>query len=189
MKHFFFALMILAGLLARPAAAQEAATPVEYSERVTTENISQQVLQARVLDWAQSKFTFGPQTGLQSDPVAGTVRLNGTVLLKPLAANGKEQEVTAQFEFIFQSTDQGYTYSVGSFRVMPDKKTPTVLVPLDEYLTQLRADKAIERTKNDRRITAQANARANDVALSFRSYMNSMPSIEDGNVGIAASEQ
>ncbi|GAA4392902.1 hypothetical protein GCM10023186_43920 [Hymenobacter koreensis] len=180
--------MILGTLAARPATAQTAA-PLEFSEQVTTEDLSRQVLQARVLDWAKNKFAFGPQTGLQSDPQAGTVRLNGIVKLKPLAANGKEREVTAQFQFTFQASDQGYNYSVGSFQVIPNAKEPTVLIPLDQYLTQLSTEKGIERTKNDRRVAAQANARANDVALSFRSYMNSMPSIEDGNVGIAASEQ
>jgi hypothetical protein len=147
------------------------------------------VLQARVLDWAQNKFAFGPQSGLKADPAAGTVRLNGMVKLKPLAANGKELEVMAQFEFVFRSSDEGYSYSVGSFQVIPNKKEPTVLISLNDYLAQLHSEKGIEKTKNDRRVAAQANARANDIALSFRSFMNSMPSIEDGNVGIAASEQ
>jgi hypothetical protein len=93
-------------------------------------------------------------------------------------------ECTAVFEFTFRATDQGYTYNVGSFRIYPNPKEPENSLLLTEYIAEISADKATERTKNDRRVTAQANAIANDVALSFRSFMNTMDAREDGHVGL-----
>ncbi|WP_400193228.1 hypothetical protein [Hymenobacter sp. B81] len=183
MKHVFFALILLLSLRPGPTQAQSEA-PVEKSERVITENLSRQVLHARAVEWAKQHFSFGPASGLQSDPAAGSVRIPGQMVLKLVAGNGKEFERKAQFEFVFQATDQGYSYSVGAFRVAADPENPNALVSFDDYLTQLRAERSVERTKNDRRITAQAVSRASEVALSFRSYMNSRPETEDGEVGL-----
>lgn len=176
--------LLLSLLTAAPSLAQTDDAPVEYSERVSVEAISRQTMHARAREWTERRFAYGPKTDFKSNPDAGTLSVVGTVKLKPIDNKGKDVERTARFEFVFQATDQGYTYSIGSFRVIPNPEKLDVLLPLNEYLAQLRADKNVERTKNDRRVRAQANSLASEIAMAFRSYMNSMPSVEDGSVGL-----
>ncbi|UYZ57930.1 hypothetical protein [Hymenobacter latericus] len=185
--------LLLLGLLlclfaGTPALAQSDA-PVEYSERVPAGAYGRSTLHARAQEWVERRFAFGPKTDFATNAAAGTVRVLGTVKLKPLDNKGQEMERTARFEFNFQATDEGYTYSVGAFRVIPNPQNLDATAPLDDYLTQLRADKNNERTKNDRRVRAQANSLASEIAMSFRSYMNQIPAAEDGSVGLPSSNE
>ncbi|RAK68224.1 DUF4468 domain-containing protein [Hymenobacter edaphi] len=188
MKRLLPLLGMLFALLAFPAAAQTDDAPVEYTERVPAENYGQPTLHARANDWADHHFAYGPKTNFVSDAATGTVSVQGTIKLKPVDNKGQNLERTARFDFNFKATDQGYTYSVSNFRVIPDAQQPGQLVSLDAYLSLLRAEKNNDKTKNDRRVRAQANAVASDIAMSFRSYMNQIPTAEDGSVGLPASE-
>jgi hypothetical protein len=175
--------MLVALLTGFSASAQDA---VEYTERVPTENYSRQTLQARAADWADHHFAFGPKTNYQANTEAGTVSVQGTVKVKPVDHKGQVQERTARFDFTFTATDQGYTYSVANFRVIPDPQQLDQLVGFEAYLAQLRADKNNDKTKNDKRVLAQTNSLASEIAMSFRSYMNQIPTAEDGSVGLPA---
>jgi hypothetical protein len=185
MKKILPLLGMLFALLAFPAAAQDNA-PIEYTERVLADSYGKATLQARAADWADHHFSYGPKTDFQSDAAAGTVRVQGTVKLKPVDNKGQDQERAARFDFTFKATDEGYTYAVNNFRVAPDQAQPEQLIKLDAYLALLRSEKNIEKTKNDRRVRAQANSLASDIAMSFRSYMNQIPTGEDGSVGLPA---
>ncbi|UOQ72806.1 hypothetical protein [Hymenobacter cellulosilyticus] len=55
---------------------------------------------------------------------------------------------------------------------------------LSDYITRLAAEKSNGKTFNDRRVTAQANNIASEAAMSFRSFMNTMPAAEEGGVGV-----
>ncbi|AYA37611.1 hypothetical protein D3Y59_11465 [Hymenobacter oligotrophus] len=176
---------MLALLAGTPALAQSDA-PVEYSERVPAGSYGRSTLHARTQEWVERRFAYGPKTDFSTNPAAGTVRVLGTVKLKPVDNKGQEVERTARFEFTCQATDEGYTYSVGAFRVITDPQKLDTTVPLDDYLAQLRAEKNNDRTKNDRRVRAQANSLASEIAMSFRSYMNQIPASEDGSVGLPA---
>ncbi|KUG08084.1 DUF4468 domain-containing protein [Solirubrum puertoriconensis] len=190
MKSPLLLLGLLLGLLAgAPALAQSDTAPIEYSERVPADSYGRATLHARAQDWVERRFAYGPKTDFATNAGAGTLRVLGTVKLKPLDNKGQEAERTARFEFTFQATDEGYTYSVGAFRVITNPQNLDTLIPLDEYLTQLRAEKSNERTKNDRRVRAQANSLASEIAMSFRSYMNQIPANEDGSVGLPASNE
>lgn len=181
--------LLLGGMLAgAPSvmAQTSAPAPVEYSERVPAEGAGKTALYNRALDWAQNKFSYAPKLGLKSAEASGIVRITGTGTLKQVDSKGKDQPVTVLFDFIFQATDNSYTYTVGSFQVAPDPKQPAQLVAFDEYRLQLQAERNNEKTHNDRRLTAQANSMASEAAMSFRSYMNSQPA--EGNVGIAGGE-
>ncbi|GAA4013296.1 hypothetical protein GCM10022408_27840 [Hymenobacter fastidiosus] len=164
-------------------------THVEYSEQVPADDQDREVLYRRALDWTENHFAYGPKTDLTFDPAAGTVRVMGTGKVKPVTPGGKEQVQAVRFTFTFRTTAKGYDYSVGAFQVAPDPKKPAELIPMADYLTQLAAEKASSRTFNERRVTAQANALASEVAMSFRSYMNSIPAGAEGTVGLPATDQ
>ncbi|RSK50959.1 DUF4468 domain-containing protein [Hymenobacter rigui] len=157
--------------------------PVEYTERVPAEGAGRVMLYNRALDWAQNKFSYKPISNLKATEAASTIRVTGTGTVKQLDSKGKDQPVTVLFDFVFQATDNSYTYTVGSFQVVADPKQPSQLVAFDEYRTLLQAERNNDKTRNDRRITAQANSMASEAAMSFRSYMNSQPA--EGNVGLA----
>jgi hypothetical protein len=170
-----------------PARAQEAAR-IEYSEQVPAEEQGRDALYRRALDWTENHFAYGPKTDLKVDPKSGTVRVTGTGKVKPVTPGGKEMVQTVRFDFIFRATDVGYTYTVGGFQVAQDPKQPAVLTPMAEYLTQLSLEKGSSRTFNERRVTAQANALASEVAMSFRSFMNTIPAGAEETVGLPASD-
>ncbi|TGE27389.1 DUF4468 domain-containing protein [Hymenobacter metallicola] len=190
MKKVLFGLL-LAGLVATaPAAlAQSSGTAVSYTENVLAEEAGKDVLYRRALDWMENHFAYGPKTGAKSDAAAGMVRVTGTGKVKPVATNGKEQEQVIRFDFVFRASDKGYEYSVGSFRVIADPKKPEEAVMLSDYIAQLATEKGNSKTNNDRRVTAQANALASEAAMSFRSYMNTMPAAEESTVGLPASDK
>lgn len=181
--------LLVSGMLALAPGAQaqsDAPAPVEYSERVPAEGAGRTALYHRALDWTQNKFAYGPKSGLKAEEGVGTVRVTGTGKAKKLDTKGKEQEITLLFDFIFRANDNGYEYSVGSFRVVPDPSQPAQVVSFDEYRAELRADKSNSRTNNDRRLTAQVTSLASEAAMAFRSYMNSSPA--EGHVGVAGGE-
>lgn len=186
MKKILPLLGMLFALLAFPAAAQDDA-PIEYAERVPADSYGKATLQARATDWTTNHFAYGPKTNLRSN-ADGTVSVQGTVKLKPVDNKGQNLERAARFDFTFKATDEGYSYAVNNFRVAPDPAQPEQLVNLDAYLALLRAEKNNDKTKNDRRVRAQANSLASDIAMSFRSYMNQIPAAEDGSVGLPASQ-
>lgn len=178
--------LLMCGMMAVTTTAVQAQTaalaPVEYSERVPAEGSGRSMLYNRALSWAQNKFSYKPTSALKATEAAGTVRITGTGTVKKVDSKGKDQPVTVLFDFVFQATDNSYTYTVGSFQVMPDAGQPAQLVSFDEYRTQLQAERGNDKTRNDRRITAQANSIASEAAMSFRSYMNSQPA--EGHVGV-----
>lgn len=184
--------LLLSGLALIITAAQaQTVAPtstIEYSERVLVENIGPATLYERALAWAEGPFPYAPKTDMLAQKEAEQIRLTGTSKIKMAAptASGAEQERALRFDFTFRLTEQGYTYSVNAFRVVPDTKEPAVTVPLEQYIRQLSQERSNARTHNDRRVTAQANAIASDVASTFRSYMNSQPVVEDGEVGLPA---
>jgi hypothetical protein len=185
MKHLLLS-FLLCGMMLFSLSSQaqsDAPAPVEYSERVPADGAGKSGLYRRALDWTDSHFAYGPKSNQKADATAGTLRLTGTGKVKPVDNKGREQEVTVLFDFTFRANDNGYEYSVGSFKVIPDSKQPTQTKSLDEYLTELRADKNNERTHNERRVTAQATSLASEAAMAFRSFMNSQPA--EGNVGLA----
>ncbi|WP_303310007.1 DUF4468 domain-containing protein [Hymenobacter sp. BT730] len=171
-----------------PALAQTSdTTPVEYSEQVPAE-AGKSALFLRASTWVEKRFAFGPTTGFRKDAATGEVRITGTSKVTPVTASGKDQEFTVRFEFLFRCTDQGYSYRVGSFRCITDPENPDAAIPLDEYITQLAQERSNTRTHNDRRVKAQATALASEIAMSFRSYMNSMPVTDDSTVGLPATD-
>ncbi|MCA8832067.1 DUF4468 domain-containing protein [Hymenobacter pini] len=187
MKKVLLGLLMCGMMAVVPAGAWAQATPlapIEYTERVPAEGSGRTMLYNRALSWAQNKFSYKPTSGLKANEAAGTIRISGTGTVKRVDNKGKDQPVTVLFDFTFQSTDNNYTYTVGSFQVMPDDKQPTQLVSIDDYRTQLQAERGNDKMRNDRRITAQANSIASEVAMSFRSYMNSQPA--EGQVGAGA---
>jgi hypothetical protein len=178
--------LIFCGLLSFSFVAQaqsDAPAPVEYSERVPSEGAGSTALYRRALEWTENHFAYGPKSGQKADATANTLRLTGTSKVKPVDKKGREQVITILFDFTFRATDNGYEYSVGSFRAVTDPEQPGQTMPLDAYIMQLRAEKSNDQTHNDRRVTAQANSVASEAAMSFRSFMNSQPA--DGNVGLA----
>ncbi|QDA60507.1 DUF4468 domain-containing protein [Hymenobacter jejuensis] len=180
---------LFGGLLATtsPLLAQTSAPePIEYSERVPSEGAGRTELYRRALDWTENHFAYGPKTGIKADAGTSSIRLTGTAKMKVAQGNAPASERTLRFDFVFQSTDNGYVYSVGSFRIIPDPKKVEESMPLDEFVTQLAAEKGNDRTHNDRRTTAMANSLASEIALGFRSYMNSMPSSQEAAVGLNA---
>ncbi|MCB2376479.1 DUF4468 domain-containing protein [Hymenobacter sp. BT635] len=190
MKKVLFGLL-LAGLMSttQAAVAQSGSGPaVSYTETVLAAEIGKEILFRRALDWTENHFSYGPKTGAKSDAAAGTVRVTGTGKVTPVATNGKELTRVIRFDFVFRATDKGYDYSVGSFRVIPDPQKPEETMMLSDYIAQLATEKGNGKTFNDRRVTAQANALASEAAMSFRSFMNTMPAAEENTVGIPATE-
>ncbi|SHL60609.1 DUF4468 domain-containing protein [Hymenobacter psychrotolerans] len=176
MKKVVLGFLIGAGLsVAIPAQAQDTGTPVSYTERVPEEDSEQEVLFRRAADWVENHFTYAPKKVISSDAAKGELRAEGTVQVKLTSTSGKQQEQPVRFEFIFHTLASGYDYSVGQLRVVPDGKKPEESVPFDAYVAQLAADRTNTRTRNDRRITAQATSLVSEISISFRSYMNSRP--------------
>ncbi|MBC6606099.1 DUF4468 domain-containing protein [Hymenobacter sp. BT188] len=161
-------------------------TPIAYSEKVPVEGSNSVTLYHHALLWTQEKFLYNPKSNVQANPETKEISLTGTSKIKMAAAktSGPEQVRILHFNFRFGITEQGYSYNVSTFRVVPDEKDPTVMVPLEEYIKQLSEERTNTRTRNDRRVTAQANAVASDVASAFRSYMNSQPVVKDGEIGL-----
>ncbi|QJX46375.1 DUF4468 domain-containing protein [Hymenobacter taeanensis] len=178
---FLFCGLLLASFVTR--AQSETPAPVEYSERVPADGAGKSALYRSALNWTETHFAYGPKSNQKTDATTGTVRLTGTGKVKPVDTKGREKEITVLFDFNFRANDNGYEYSVGSFRVIADPEQPSQTEPLDTYLMALRAEKSNERTHNERRVTAQATSLASEAAMSFRSYMNSQPT--DVNVGLA----
>lgn len=177
MKHLLRGLLATGFLTFTSAAyAQDlAVAPIEYSERVPDENAEASVLYQRTLDWTENRFTYKPKQIVRTDAVKGEIRVSGTVKVKTASASGQMQERPVLFEFVFRALPTGYEYSVGYFRVIPDIKTPSATVPFEEFVSQLAQERHNDRTHNDRRVTAQATSLASEIAMSFRSYMNSRP--------------
>lgn len=189
MNKLLFSLL-LSGLLTLPSAAWAQTAefePVDYTEQVTVEGAGQASLYARALDWAQHKFNYAPTAALVAEPTTGVVRITGTGTLKPVDTRGQDQVLAVLFTFRFQATDNGYSYHVNSFQVIPDPKTPGQQVPFEQFRAELRTNRLNTKTHNDRRLTAQANSLASEVAMSFRSYMNSQP--PEDHVGAADEQQ
>ncbi|RYU78084.1 DUF4468 domain-containing protein [Hymenobacter persicinus] len=189
MKKVLLGIAFAGLLMVAPAAYAQESARIEYSEQVPSEDQGRDALYRRALDWTENHFAYGPKTDLKADASAGTVRVVGTGKVKPVTPAGKEVEQVVRFTFTFRATDSGYDYSVGAFQWVPDPKKPAELVPLADYLTQLGAEKASARTFNERRVAAQANALASEAAMSFRSYMNSIPAGAEGTVGLPASDK
>lgn len=183
MKHIIRGLLV-AGLLALTPAvhAQDfVVAPVEYSERVSEESTEATVLYQHTLEWTETRFVYKPKEVIRTDSDKGEIRVSGTMKVKMASTSGQLQEQPVLFEFIFRTLPAGYEYSVGYFRVVPNAKHPEETVPFEEFVTKLSMDRTNARTHNDRRVTAQATSLASEVALSFRSYMNSRPAA--GGIG------
>ncbi|SHJ66636.1 protein of unknown function [Hymenobacter daecheongensis DSM 21074] len=189
MKKVLLGFVFAALLLTAPTAQAQDAARIEYSEQVPADELGRDALYRRALDWAENHFGYGPKTDLKFVPDAGVVRVTGTGKVKPVSPSGKEQPQVVRFDFAFKATDTGYSYSIDSFRLVPDPNKPTEQIPLADYLTQLSTEKAAARTFNERRVTAQANSLASEIAMSFRSYMNSIPAGAEGTVGLPANDQ
>lgn len=177
MKYILRGLLI-AGFLAftSTAYAQDfLATPIEYAERVPDENAEASVLYQRTLDWTENRFAYKPKQVVRTDAAKGEIRVSGTVKVKTATTSGQTKERPVIFEFVFRTLPTGYEYSVGYFRVALDSKDPSTTVPFEEFVTQLAQERQNDRTHNDRRVTAQATSLASEIAMSFRSYMNSRP--------------
>ncbi|UOQ53637.1 DUF4468 domain-containing protein [Hymenobacter cellulosivorans] len=188
MKKVLFGLMFVCLAATAPVAMAQtgSGTSVSYTENVLADEVGKEVLYQRALDWAQNHFSYGPKTGPKSDAAAGTVRVTGTGKVKPVATNGKEMEQTIRFDFVFRASDKGYEYSVGSFRLVPNPQNPEETEMLSDYISRLATEKGNNKTFNDRRVTAQANNLASEAAMSFRSFMNTMPAAEESSVGVPA---
>ncbi|UOQ72805.1 DUF4468 domain-containing protein [Hymenobacter cellulosilyticus] len=127
MKKVLFGLMFAGLLASAPAAVAQVSSgaSVSYSENVLAEEVGKDVLYKRALDWTQNHFPYAPKMGAKSDAATGTVRITGTGKVKPVTTAGKEQEHVIRFDFVFRASDKGYEYSVGSFRLVPDPRSPT----------------------------------------------------------------
>lgn len=179
MKQYLLHFLLVGLLLFTKAAhAQESASggPIQYSEKVLDDEAEAMVLYKRTVDWSENHFSYTPKATLKADAAKGEVRMNGTVKIKTASTSGQTQEHPVVFEFNFHALPTGgYDYSVGFMRVILDTRKPDEMVSVEEYVTQLAMDKNNERTHNDRRVTAQANSLVSEIAMSFRSYMNSRP--------------
>ncbi|HEX8428366.1 hypothetical protein [Hymenobacter sp.] len=179
MKHSFLSFLLIGLLLFTKAAyAQDSAPdgPIQYSEKVLDDEAEASVLYKRTVDWSENHFAYTPKATLKADAGKGEVKMTGTVKVKTTSTSGQIQEHPVVFEFNFHALPTGgYDYSVSFFRVILDTRKPDETVAVEEYVTQLAMDKNNARTHNDRRITAQVNSLASEIAMSFRSYMNSRP--------------
>lgn len=177
MKHLFCGLLLVGTLTFTSAAyAQDfVAAPIEYSERVPDENAEASTLYQRTLDWTENRFTYKPKQVIRTDAAKGEIRVSGTVKVKTASPSGQLQERPVLFEFVFRTLPTGYEYSVGYFRVIPNSKEPDTTLPFEEFVAQLAKERTNDRTHNDRRVTAQATSLASEIAMSYRSYMNSRP--------------
>lgn len=170
--------MLLSGLLALApilGQAQDGAAAVEYREQVAETDADPKAVYHRALDWTEHHFKYAPKTAFRADPAKGEVRVTGASKVKTVTPSGQAQERAVQFDFTFRAVPTGYEYLVGNFHYAPDPAKPDETFTFDEYVAQLVAERTNARTRNDRRITAQTSSLASEVALSFRSYMNSRP--------------
>lgn len=182
--------LLFGGLLtvAASANAQTAtsvAEPIESVEAVSSDNTAS-ALYMRALDWAENHFPKLPKTNYKTDPSASTIYVTGTSKVTPVTASGKEQPMVVYFDFVFRTTAQGYDYRVKNFQVVTTSGKAVETKALEEYITQLSLDHNDPKTHNSRRLTAQANSLASEVAIGFRSYMNNAPAMEEGTVGLPA---
>jgi len=174
--------------LAVSASAQSTTTsiePIESVELVSSDNTAT-ALYMRALDWAENHFPKLPKTNYKADPSARTITVTGTSKVTPVTANGKEQPMVVYFDFVFRTTSQGYDYRVRNFQIVTTSGKTVETKPLEEYITLIAADHNDPKTHNARRLTAQANSLASEVAIGFRSYMNNAPAMEEGTVGLPA---
>lgn len=184
MKKAFLS-FLLGFLLGLPLTTHAQSTaPVAYGEQVVVTGAGRRALYQHALTWSEKGFTYAPKTDVKADAIAGTLRVRGTGRVKTLGNTNKPVETAVRFEFVFRATDNGYDYMVGSFEVILNDKQPGTTVPLDEYITRLAADRTNSRTNNDRRVRAQISSLASEVALSFRSYMNSNEGESDDAIGV-----
>ncbi|UOG74596.1 hypothetical protein MTX78_21070 [Hymenobacter tibetensis] len=179
MKHSLLTFLLIGVLLFSKAAyAQDSASggPIQYNEKVLDDEAEASVLYKRAIEWSESHFAYTPKATLKADAIKGELRMTGTVKIKTATTSGQVQEHPVLFEFNFHALpDGGYDYSVGFFRVILDTRKPDETVPVEEYITQLGMDRNNSRTHNDRRVTAQSSSLVSEIAMSFRSYMNSRP--------------
>lgn len=184
MKKAFLG-FLLGCLCSLPLATHAQSTaPVAYGEQVQATGAGHRTLYQHALAWSEKDFAYAPKTDVKADAATGSLRLRGTGRVKTLGTNNKITETAVRFDFVFRATDNGYDYNVGAFEVVPNEKQPATTLPLDDYITQLAADRNNSRTNNDRRVRAQASSLASEVALSFRSYMNSHEGESDDAIGV-----
>jgi hypothetical protein len=148
---------------------------VGYSERVPDDVSDKAVLYRRATEWVENHFAYVPKTIMRADAAKGEVRVEGTANVKTATASGQLKERPVRFEFVFHTLATGYDYSVGGFLLVPDASKPNETVHFDEFVAQLAVERSNARTHNDRRVTAQATSLASEIAMSFRSFMNSRP--------------
>ncbi|WBA40778.1 DUF4468 domain-containing protein [Hymenobacter canadensis] len=168
-------MFLLGGLLAMSQAAQAQDGQVGYSERVPDDSSDKVVLYKRATDWVENHFTYVPKAITRTDTAKGEMRVEGTAMVKTTTPSGQLKERPVRFEFVFHALPTGYDYSVGGFQVVPDASKPNDTVNFDEFVAQLATERTNDRTHNDRRVTAQATSLASEIAMSFRSFMNSRP--------------
>ncbi|MBC6611033.1 DUF4468 domain-containing protein [Hymenobacter sp. BT507] len=183
MKNMFLGFLLGSLLLLSLSSFAQSASPVAYGEQVQATGAGRRALYQHALAWSEKEFAYTPKMDVKADAAVGTLRLRGTGKVKTLD-NNKPVETSVHFEFVFRATDNGYDYNVGAFEVVPNAKQPAITLPLDDYVAQLAADRNNSRTNNDRRVRAQASSLASEVALSFRSYMNSHEGESDDTVGL-----
>jgi hypothetical protein len=177
MKQIFHGLLIVGLLALAPAVYGQSVLPstIEYSERVPDEEGEASVLYRRTLDWSENHFSYTPKAMIKTDAAKGEIRVSGMVKVKTASPSGQLQERPVRFEFSFRTLPSGYEYNVGYFRVVPDAKKPDETVPFEEFVSQLAQERTNDRTHNDRRVSAQATSLASEIAMAYRSYMNSRP--------------
>lgn len=177
MKQIFHGLLVVGLLTLAPAVYSQSILPstIEYSERVPDTEAEAEVLYRRTLDWSENHFSYAPKATIKTDAAKGEIRVSGTVKVKTASPSGQLQERPVRFEFSFRTLSSGYEYNVGYFRVVPDDKKPDETVPFEEFVSQLAQERTNDRTHNDRRVTAQASSLASEIAMAYRSYMNSRP--------------
>ena len=174
MKKLVLALLVI-GCLSAGHGAQAQDGTVGYSERVPDDAADKSVLYRRATDWVENHFAYVPKTIVRADAAKGEMRVEGTANVKTATVSGQLKERQVRFEFVFHTLATGYDYSVGGFQLVLDPSKPNETMHFDEFVAQLAAERSNDRTHNDRRVTAQASSLASEIAMSFRSFMNSRP--------------
>ncbi|HEX8350884.1 MAG TPA: DUF4468 domain-containing protein, partial [Hymenobacter sp.] len=164
----FGALLGLSGV-AHAQSDSEPVSAIEESEHVLSDDASESLLYLRANDWATNHFTKLPKTSFKSNPSTHEVRITGTGKVTPVSNSGKDQPTILYFDFVFHTTPKGYDYRIANLRVVTNPTQPSETMPLEDFITQLGAERTDARTNNKRRVTAQATSLASEVALSFRS--------------------
>ncbi|WBO83733.1 DUF4468 domain-containing protein [Hymenobacter yonginensis] len=168
-------MFLLGGLLAASQAVHAQDGQIGYSERVPDDSSDKAALYKRATEWVENHFTYAPKSITRADAAKGEVRVEGTASVKTATPSGQMKERPVRFEFIFHALPTGYDYSVGGFQLVPDASKPAETVNFDEFVAQLATERTNDRTHNDRRVTAQATSLASEIAMAFRSFMNSRP--------------